>query len=138
MRPGQALLLVAGATATAVLATLVTRRALRDLDAVAVTGRSMRPTLEPGDRLLVEAWTYRWREPRPGEIVLAADPRAPHRELIKRVAAVEAGAVTILGDNPDSTDSRTFGLVPASSVRWRVVFRYWPPRRVGLVGRLTR
>lgn len=98
----------------------------------------MVPTLEPGDRLIVEARSYRGRLPRPGEIVLAADPRAPHRELVKRVAALDAGAVTLLGDNLESTDSRTFGLVPALSVRWRVVFRYWPPRRIGLVNRLTR
>lgn len=98
----------------------------------------MVPTLEPGDRLIVESRSYRGRSPRPGEIVLAADPRAPHRELVKRVAALDAGAVTLLGDNLESTDSRTFGLVPALSVRWRVVFRYWPPRRIGLVNRLTR
>ena len=61
-----------------------------------------------------------------------------HRELVKRVAALDGGALTILGDNPASTDSRTFGPVPASSVRWRVVFRYWPPGRFGVVGRLTR
>ena len=137
MRPG-GVLVVAGLAAAAAMVGVAVSRALRDLDAVAVTGRSMVPTLEPGDRLIVEARSYRKRSPLPGEIVLAADPRAPHRELVKRVAALEGGAVTILGDNPDSTDSRTFGLVPASSVRWRVLFRYWPPRRIGFVGRLSR
>ena len=137
MRPG-ALVLFAGVSAVAVLASIAAWRGLRDLDAVVVTGKSMVPTLEPGDRLFVEARSYRRRSPLPGEIVLAADPRAPHRELVKRVAALEGGAVTILGDNPASTDSRTFGLVPASSVRWRVLFRYWPPRRIGPVSRLSR
>src|SRR5918999_1445834 len=62
--------------------------ALRRLDAVEVHGRSMAPALLPGDRLLVESWTYARRSPRPGEVVLAADPRSGSRELIKRVADV--------------------------------------------------
>lgn len=128
MRPGPALAIAGAATAAAIV---VTWRALHDLDAVVVSGRSMRPTLEPGDRLLVEAWTYRRRPPRVGEIVLATDPRVPRRELIKRVAALDDGALTIRGDGVASTDSRAFGPVAASSVRWRAVLRYWPLHRFG-------
>src|SRR6266576_3136785 len=40
---------------------------------VAVHGDSMRPGLEPGDRLLVTAWPG-WR-PRPGDVVAVVDPR---------------------------------------------------------------
>jgi hypothetical protein len=36
------------------------------------------------------------------------------------------------GDAPEaSTDSRAFGAVPLSTIRWRAFFRYWPPERVG-------
>ncbi|MGH2488092.1 MAG: nickel-type superoxide dismutase maturation protease [Candidatus Limnocylindria bacterium] len=108
-------------------------RVLRDLDAAIVEGRSMVPTLEPGDRLVVESWTYRQRPPRPGEVVLAADPRHPDRELAKRVAAVGPESLTLLGDGAGSTDSRTFGAVPLEAVRWRAVARYWPPRRAGRI-----
>ena len=107
---------------------------LRDLDAVVVAGESMAPTLRAGDRLLVEAWTFRSRPPRPGEIVLAGDPRQPDRELVKRVASVDAGYVTLAGDAPASTDSRTFGAVPLDAVRWRAVLCYWPPARAGRIG----
>lgn len=106
----------------------------RWLDVVEVRGGSMAPALLPGDRLLVESRTYEGRPPRPGEVVLAADPRKPERELIKRVAVVDAqrGSVELQGDAPAaSTDSRDFGAVPLAAIRWRAVYRYWPPGRVG-------
>jgi nickel-type superoxide dismutase maturation protease len=108
--------------------------ALRRLDAVEVTGRSMAPGLLPGDRLLVESHTYRRRGPRRGEVVLAPDPRDRNRELIKRVAAVDRSGLRLRGDDPAaSTDSRTFGSVPTAGVRWRALLRYWPPSRIGPV-----
>ncbi len=94
----------------------------------------MAPTLLPGDRIIVESRTYASRAPRPGEVVLASDPREPERELIKRVASVDAelGQVALLGDAPgESTDSRAFGSVPLASIRWRAAVRYWPPGRAG-------
>jgi signal peptidase I len=101
-------------------------------DIVEVQGNSMAPTLLPGEWLLVERRTYTGRAPRVGEIVLAADPRAPTRELIKRVASVdaEAGTLELHGDDPDaSMDSRTFGAVAITGIRWRVIARYWPAAR---------
>ncbi|MDQ5840998.1 MAG: S26 family signal peptidase, partial [Chloroflexota bacterium] len=61
----------------------------RWLDVVEVRGGSMAPSLLPGDRLLVESHSYQGRPPRRGEVVLAADPREPDRELIKRVVSVD-------------------------------------------------
>ena len=96
----------------------------------------MAPTLLPGDRLLVEAVTYRRRAPRTGEIVLAADPRRPSLELVKRIGLVDpsSGSAELVGDAPEaSTDSRTFGPVDLRDVRWRAVARCWPPSRIGPV-----
>jgi signal peptidase I len=97
--------------------------ARRWLDVVEVRGRSMAPTLLPGDRLLVVR-----AAPRPGDIVLAIDPREPRRELIKRVASVGATGIELRGDNSAaSTDAH----VAPDAVRWRVVLCYWPPDRIG-------
>jgi nickel-type superoxide dismutase maturation protease len=94
---------------------------------VEVVGESMRPTLEPGDRLFLA----RTRRVRAGDLVAVRDPRHPGRTVVKRVAAVSPAGLTVLGDNPPaSTDSRSFGTVAAHALRGRVVYRYHPaPRR---------
>jgi len=97
---------------------------------VAVTGNSMRPALEPGDRVLA----VRTRRARAGDLVVVRDPRATGRLLVKRVAAVGAHGVEVLGDNAAaSTDSRVFGPVP---VVWgRALYRYAPAARAGRLPR---
>ncbi len=103
----------------------------RMVDLVEVRGRSMLPTLRPGDRLVV---IRSRRDVRVGDVVLALDPRDAGRELVKRVAAVAPGGVTLHGDNRGlSTDGRTFGSLPAGAIRWRVVGRCWPPDRAGRI-----
>jgi nickel-type superoxide dismutase maturation protease len=97
---------------------------------VAVHGDSMRPVLEPGDRLLVVGFL----RSRPGDVMAVVDPRDERRVMVKRVSAVDAAGVTVLGDNPTvSTDSRTFGPVPPHLVLGRAVYRYWPEARRGRI-----
>ena len=106
----------------------------RWLDVVEVRGDSMAPALLPGDRLVVESRSYARRAPRRGEVILAADPREPLRELVKRVVETDerAAVADLRGDAPEaSTDSRAYGAVPLAQIRWRAVFRYWPPARAG-------
>jgi nickel-type superoxide dismutase maturation protease len=91
----------------------------------------MLPSLQPGDRLVVVPVPT----PRPGMVVALPDPRDPSRTLVKRVAVVEGDAVRVAGDNPAaSTDSRSFGAVPTSSLLGRAVYRYAPLARVGRLG----
>jgi signal peptidase I len=102
-----------------------------------VAGPSMAPTLQTGDRVVVDRWTYRHRPPRAGEVVLLGMPGG--FPLVKRVAEPPGGSdprpgVWVLGDNPPaSADSRVFGAVPDEWAIGRVVWRYWPPRRFGAV-----
>ena len=91
----------------------------------------MRPTLEPGDRLLLA----RTRRVRPGDLVAVVDPRSDRRTVVKRVAAVSASGLTVLGDNAGaSTDSRVFGTVPTDALKGRVLYRYFPAPRRGRPG----
>lgn len=108
-------------------------RLWRRCSRVVVLGDSMRPTLLPGDRLVV----WRTRQVRLGDLVVLPDPRAPQRPLVKRVVHQHPdGALLLRGDNPAaSTDSRAFGTVPTTAVQGRVVYRYHPRERAG---RLTR
>ncbi len=94
---------------------------------IRVEGDSMRPTLEPGDRLVcVPPWRLR-----AGDVVALRDPR-DGRLLVKRVVAIDASGVTVAGDNPGaSTDSRTFGVVGRDRVIGRAVWRYRPEARRG-------
>jgi nickel-type superoxide dismutase maturation protease len=102
----------------------------RPLGRVEVTGDSMAPTLEPGDRLLV----LRRAPARVGDVVAVADPRLPSRTLVKRVAGRGPSGLTVLGDNPAaSTDSRALGPLDPEAVRGRAVYRYFPDSRRGLL-----
>lgn len=48
---------------------------------------------------------------------------------------LRSGQVFVLGDNRpvSAADSRTLGPVPAESIEWRVVARYWPARDLGRI-----
>jgi signal peptidase I len=104
---------------------------------VTVAGDSMRPTLHPGDRVLVHR-TRVDRLARNDLVVFAAPYTAERTWMIKRVLAipgdplprreiptfwsdpnpsVPANHYVVLGDNPDdSYDSRTFGFLHASGL----------------------
>jgi hypothetical protein len=91
----------------------------------------MRPSLRPGDRLLVRYGA----QPRPGALVLArfADGTlAVKRAVERRTSRTGAPAWWLLSDNPDAgVDSRHRGPVAESDVLAVVRARVWPrPRRV--------
>ncbi len=104
-----------------------------------VEGRSMLRAYEPGDRLLVEAVSYRLRPPRVGEAVVVRRPDADGRLDLKRIAAGPGAEVTVtgqpdflgrdewyvLGDNLDeSSDSRHLGPVKTEDIVGRVWRKY--------------
>ena len=124
---------------------------------VVVSEGSMRPTIEPGDWLLVDPTTRRW--PRPGSIVVFREPDTDIL-AIKRVAAPPGGRVQLddghlvlgadeawlLSDATDAqlleigdgrpVDSRRYGPVPVTALVGRAWFRYGPATRIGrLAGR---
>jgi signal peptidase I len=115
---------------------------------VLVAEGSMRPTLEPGDWLLVDPTTRAW--PRRGAIVVVREP-ASETLVIKRVAARPGDTIRtpdgphhlgpteawLLGDaRSDSVDSRSYGPVGVDRLIGRAWLRYGPPGRpLGPIGR---
>jgi nickel-type superoxide dismutase maturation protease len=95
------------------------------LRTVDVQGPSMVPALRDGDRLLVWLRTPR-RAPALGRVLVVALPERPL--AVKRLVAVDGdGGLRVEGDNPfGSTDSRTLGPLPPTSVRGVVLGRIWP------------
>jgi signal peptidase I len=61
-----------------------------------VEGRSMAPTLEHQDRLIVNKLVYRIGEPRRGDIVMLYYPLNPETSFVKRVIAEENDSVRIV------------------------------------------
>jgi signal peptidase I len=92
---------------------------------VAVAGHSMSPTLRDGEFLLYTSLLA----PRPGDVVVARDPRDARRWLVKRVREVRADALDLCGD----LAGHDAGWIPRAAVVGRVVFRYWPPSRAGFL-----
>ena len=107
-----------------------------------VAERSMTPTLEPGDTLLLlpagpHGLPWLRGVPRAGSIVIA---EREGRLDVKRVAAFPGGtphapdALWLLGDNAAaSSDSRQGGPVPLSALRGILLFRTGPAGRRGRV-----
>jgi nickel-type superoxide dismutase maturation protease len=107
---------------------------------VAVEGESMSPTLRPGDFLIA---TRSGRIDR-GALLVLEHPDKPGYEMVKRLAGVPGDSIEgrslgsdefwMLGDNPPaSIDSRSMGAFDRSAIRGVILFRYWPPDRLGLV-----
>ena len=120
----------------------------RRLVVVEVVGDSMSPTYSSGDRLLVR----RTRRVRAGDVVIAQHQQDDRRDLrtgpltttwlVKRLVALPGDAVpesvtaaaggqrsvpdgmaVLLGEDPASADSRTWGFVPLADIAGVVVSR---------------
>ena len=60
-----------------------------------VDGPSMQPTLQDGERLVVNKFIYHWRDPMRSEVVIFRYPRDHSRDFIKRVIAVGGDTIEI-------------------------------------------
>jgi signal peptidase I len=78
---------------TAVYATLIVTFGFQ---VARVDGRSMSPTLEDHDRLIVNKLAYEIGEPMPGDIVMLYYPKDPEKMFVKRVIAKEGDTVRIV------------------------------------------
>ncbi len=86
-----------------------------------VTDRSMEPSFNEGDFVLVEKFSYLLSRPRENDVVVL---RHPHNSkfLLKRISKTINGAVFVEGDNKtESEDSRQFGPVSKREIVGKVL-----------------
>ncbi|MCB4377223.1 MULTISPECIES: nickel-type superoxide dismutase maturation protease [unclassified Synechococcus] len=88
-----------------------------------IEGRSMQPTLEPGDRVLVRRLNSS-STLRLGSVLVTWHPQRSDIRLIKRLNRIEPNGLWLLGDHQaESTDSRQLGTVATSLLIGEVVAR---------------
>jgi signal peptidase I len=100
---------------------------------VKISGSSMAPTFKDGDCLLV-SWVPAGLTPLVGDrilgkVVVVEREERPGIFLVKRLQKSHGGIYWVQGDNDESTDSRTWGWIPANEVVGVVLFRYRKNRK---------
>ena len=143
-----------------------------------IKGDSMLPNFLDGEYLLTDKLTYRFGEPKRGDVIVFEAPGAGGDEFIKRIiglpgekilvnegkihinghvlnenyipkevltgpntfikngveVAVPPESYFVLGDNRNaSSDSRTWGFVPYSSIKGKAWVIYWPISKMGTI-----
>lgn len=88
-----------------------------------VAGHSMDPTMTNGQLFFVNKFIYFLHQPRVNDIVQSYRPDAPSELIVKRVTGIPSPySYFLTGDNTNaSTDSRSFGPVPRTLIKGRIV-----------------
>ncbi len=89
-----------------------------------VDGNSMAPYVSANGYVLINRFSYVFRDPKEGDVVVAKHPKTG-RLIVKRISAIQADRYVLRGDNErESTDSRGFGPVTKKMLVgkvWRVL-----------------
>lgn len=99
--PAGILALIVGMVFMVCLNSLLLRSVASLFQVARVEGKSMSPTLNDQDRLIVDLSVYRRSDPQPGEIVMLYYPLNPDKKFVMRIIAEE-------GDQVRITDGRVF------------------------------
>jgi len=75
-----------------VLMFLVIRFAVQNFN---IEGTSMEPSLHNGELILVDKWTYLFRPPARGDVIVFHAPPNPSQDYIKRVIAVPGDVISV-------------------------------------------
>lgn len=91
-----------------------------------VSGASMVPTFQNHDYLIVDEVTYRWREPKRGEVIIFRYPKDTSKYFIKRIIGlpgetviIENNQVTIQG--PSGKEKITEPYLSETTADWPLV-----------------
>src|SRR5947209_3603908 len=71
---------------------LVIRFAVQNFN---VDGPSMEPTLHNGELILVDKWTYLFRTPARGDVIVFVAPPHPDQDYVKRIIGIPGDRITI-------------------------------------------
>lgn len=63
-----------------------------------VSGSSMVPNMQTGDYLITEKVSFRFRDPRRGDIIVLKNPRDESQDFIKRIIALPGDTVQIINN----------------------------------------
>jgi signal peptidase I len=90
-----------GCLALTVVANVAFAFAIRAVavEAFVIAGGSMSPTLLPGERILADKVTFRFRGPRRGEVVFFHPPHDLTTKFVMRVIGVESDNLELSGDD---------------------------------------
>lgn len=112
-----------------------------------VHGKSMDPTFMNGDYLIVDEISYKFTEPKEGDVIVFRYPNDPSKFFIKRIIglpnqtlevegkmiSIEDNEYFVLGDNRSaSSDSRVWGTVNKSLIIGKAFLRLWPINTVDI------
>lgn len=91
---------VRGILTTMLLAVLMFLLVHQAVQTFTVSGMSMEPSLHNGQVVLVDKWTYLFRQPVRGDVVVFHAPPAPNQDYIKRIIAVPGDVVSVTNGMP--------------------------------------
>ncbi len=103
-----------------------------------IEGDSMEPTYSAGDWLMGRWAKYKvtgLNRIKVGDVVVIERDEQPGIFYVKRISEIrsnngEAPAVYLLSDNTAGTDSRTWGWIPVTAVRAKILFTMKRTRRM--------
>jgi len=86
-----------------------------------VTGDSLAPEFREGDFVLVSKIPFLLVPPSPGDVIAFHQPG--YGMLIKRIQNISPeGELNVIGDHPESVDSRVFGTVRRVNILGKVIW----------------
>jgi nickel-type superoxide dismutase maturation protease len=86
-----------------------------------VTGDSLAPEYQEGDFVLVSKIPFYFVPPSPGDVIAFRHPG--YGLLIKRIQNISPdGGLNVIGNHPDSIDSRVFGIVRRMDILGKVIW----------------
>jgi signal peptidase I len=86
-----------------------------------VTGDSLAPEYQEGDFVLVSKIPFYLVPPSPGDVIAFRQPG--YGLLIKRIQNIAPdGGLNVIGNHPDSIDSRVFGTVRRTDIIGKVIW----------------